>query len=161
MNRSERRPLLFLLGFALLTVDLLVYAAALLRTPHIDPTSVEFFIYLFGGIGAAGVNALRLIVEMTFFMWAARRVLGEFGKSLRTSVVAVAPCLLAFGAAMALTTDVSRLVLLSCVLACFFTVSWRYLIPHSGKARLSRRAIESWVMSTFRLQYGKSVAPEP
>ena len=116
---------------------------------------------LFGGIGAAGVNALRLIVEMTFFMWAARRVLGEFGKSLRTSVVAVAPCLLAFGAAMALTTDVSRLVLLSCVLACFFTVSWRYLIPHSSKARLSRRAIESWVMSTFRLEYGKSVAPEP
>jgi hypothetical protein len=51
MNRSTLRPLLFISGFGLLTVDSLLYAAALLRTPSIDPTSVEFFIYLFGGIG--------------------------------------------------------------------------------------------------------------
>jgi hypothetical protein len=36
---------------------LLLYAAALQRTPHLDPTSVEFFIYLFGGMG---INILAL-----------------------------------------------------------------------------------------------------
>jgi hypothetical protein len=50
MSWSERRPLLYRSGFALLMVDLLIYAAALRRTQDIDPTSLEFFIYLFGGI---------------------------------------------------------------------------------------------------------------
>jgi hypothetical protein len=60
MNWSKRRPLLFLSGFALLIVDLLLYAAALLRTPHIDPTSAEFFIYFIGGI-AMNIVALTLV----------------------------------------------------------------------------------------------------
>jgi hypothetical protein len=58
MDRSQRRTLLFNSGFALLVVDLLLYAVALLRTPNIDPTSIEWFVYFYGGIG---LNIVALI----------------------------------------------------------------------------------------------------
>ena len=50
--------MLFVSGLSLLTVDLLLYASTLLRTPNIDPTSVEWFIYFYGGIG---INIVALV----------------------------------------------------------------------------------------------------
>ena len=59
MNWTARRKPIFFSGLALFTLDLLLYAAALLRTPRIDPTSTEFFVYFFGGI-ALNLVALPL-----------------------------------------------------------------------------------------------------
>ncbi|HEX4155608.1 MAG TPA: hypothetical protein VHY48_08350 [Acidobacteriaceae bacterium] len=48
-NSDARRKQLFHSGCWLFALDIVLYAAAELRTPHIDPTSPEFFIYPFGG----------------------------------------------------------------------------------------------------------------
>jgi hypothetical protein len=45
----ELRQKLYKYGVSILAVDALMYVLAGLRTPHIDPTGYEFFLYFFGG----------------------------------------------------------------------------------------------------------------
>jgi hypothetical protein len=57
---DARRKQLFHSGCWLFALSIALYAAAELRTPHIDPTSPEFFIYLFGGLAMALVASVLL-----------------------------------------------------------------------------------------------------
>jgi Ca2+/Na+ antiporter len=58
MTFKESRPKLYTLGCAFLLITSLGYVLASLRTPHIDPTSFEFFAYFFGGAFFAFLGAL-------------------------------------------------------------------------------------------------------
>lgn len=50
MIRPELKVRLYAWGRWILMIDALAYILALLRTPHIDPTSFEFSAYLWGGM---------------------------------------------------------------------------------------------------------------
>ncbi|HZL27577.1 MAG TPA: hypothetical protein VFC39_13710 [Acidobacteriaceae bacterium] len=50
-----------MLGLLLLIADIVLYAVAEVRTPKIDPTSTEFFLYFWGGILLAAISLLLLL----------------------------------------------------------------------------------------------------
>jgi hypothetical protein len=66
MNWTAHRKPLANTGFVLFAMDLLLYLSAILRTPHIDPASPEFFTYYTGGIV---INVLALILACFGSSW--------------------------------------------------------------------------------------------
>ena len=72
MNWTVRRKLTASAGFALFATDLLLYWSAILRTPHIDPTSAEFFIHFLGGIS---LNFVALVLASFGVGWKRTTVL--------------------------------------------------------------------------------------
>ena len=62
MTYRESRPRLYTLGWSFLLITSLEYVLASLRTPHIDPTSYEFFLYFFGGVLFALASLLLILL---------------------------------------------------------------------------------------------------
>jgi hypothetical protein len=54
------RQKLYSYGVSILAVDTPIYVLAKVRTPHIDPTGYEFYLYFFGG-GLICIVALPLL----------------------------------------------------------------------------------------------------
>jgi hypothetical protein len=69
MTFRESRPRLYSLGWSFLLIASFGYVLASLRTPHIDPTSYEFFSYFFGG--ALFALAAFLLILLGLGRWRA------------------------------------------------------------------------------------------